>query len=129
MKNAVLIDTDILIDAGRGNIEAIARLLDIETAFVLAISVITKMEMIAGCRDKGELALLNMFLRRYATICIDEQVSETALNLFTQFRLSHNLHIPDALIAATAIANDMPLLSKNQKDFRFINQLRLLPFP
>jgi hypothetical protein len=36
--------------------------------------------------------------------------------------------IADALIAATAIVIDAPLLSKNQRDYRFIQGLNLLPY-
>ncbi|NLF95992.1 MAG: type II toxin-antitoxin system VapC family toxin [Candidatus Riflebacteria bacterium] len=43
--------------------------------------------------------------------------------------LSHNLLIADALIAATAITLQIPLISKNQKDFRYIEELSLLPYP
>nr|MDQ2686882.1 PIN domain-containing protein [Armatimonadota bacterium] len=46
-----------------------------------------------------------------------------------RYRLSHGLLIPDALIAATALVHDIPLLTKNQRDFRFIAGLRLLPYP
>ncbi len=45
------------------------------------------------------------------------------------WRLSHNLLVPDALIAATTIVTNQPLISKNQKDFRFIAGLKLLPYP
>src|SRR6476620_4766646 len=34
--------------------------------------------------------------------------------------------IADALIAATALAENVPLVSKNQRDFRFIADIRLL---
>jgi predicted nucleic acid-binding protein len=45
------------------------------------------------------------------------------------YALSHGLQIPDALIAATALALNIPLLSKNQRDYRFISGLSLLPYP
>ena len=41
------------------------------------------------------------------------------------YSLSHKLTIPDALIAATALANDLELYTLNIKDFRFIENLRL----
>lgn len=41
------------------------------------------------------------------------------------FSLSHNLTLPDAFIAATAIFHDIPLYTLNKKDFRFIPGLRL----
>ena len=52
MGDLTLIDTDILIDAGRENQKAIILLNEIETTSGLAISVITQMELIVGCRNK-----------------------------------------------------------------------------
>ncbi len=37
--------------------------------------------------------------------------------------------IADALIAATALEHNEPLISKNQSDYRFIGKLNLLPYP
>jgi predicted nucleic acid-binding protein len=39
--------------------------------------------------------------------------------------LSHNLAIPDAIVAATAMYAGMELFTYNQKDFRYIKGLRL----
>lgn len=52
-----------------------------------------------------------------------------ALPLLQQYRLSHGLLIADALIAATAIETKFPLISKNQRHYRFIENLQLLPYP
>jgi predicted nucleic acid-binding protein len=43
--------------------------------------------------------------------------------------MSQGLLIPDAFIAATAIFLRCSLVSKNQRDYRFIGELRLLPYP
>lgn len=53
----------------------------------------------------------------------------TAMELLKQYRGSHGLKIPDALIAATAIVHQAPLMTKNQKDFRFIKTLELPRYP
>ena len=37
--------------------------------------------------------------------------------------------IPDALIAATALVLNHPFISKNQRDYTFIDGLHLLPYP
>jgi len=42
-----------------------------------------------------------------------------------EYSLSHRLSIPDALIASTAIVNDLELFTLNLKDFRFIKGLKL----
>ena len=51
-----LVDTDILIDAARGIQAAIDYLADLAANETPAISAITEMELIVGCRDKAELA-------------------------------------------------------------------------
>ena len=129
MKQNLLVDTDILIDVSRGISIAINRLQSEAKSSTLAISTITQMELIVGCRNKKELQHLEKFLRRYVIVKVNELITDTAIELLIQYRLSHGLLIPDGLIAATAIVADTPLLSKNQRDYRFISNLNLLPYP
>ena len=49
-------------------------------------------------------------------------------DLLRQYRLSQGLLIPDALIASTALYLNMDLATKNQRDYRFIENLKLLPY-
>ena len=42
---------------------------------------------------------------------------------------SHGLLIADALITATAMSTQQPLVTKNQRDYRFIKGLDLRPYP
>ena len=46
--------------------------------------------------------------------------------LVEKYSLSHKLSLPDALIAATAIVYGIELFTLNQKDFKFIKQVKLL---
>lgn len=125
----MIIDTDVLIDAGRGFHEAVECLEKISALYQMAISSVTSMELIVGCRNKTELQNLDRFLCQFRMIRIDEQISEMAVNLLKTYRLSHGLLIPDALIAATALVTDTQFVTKNQKDYRFIDGLKLLPYP
>ena len=129
MGDLVIVDTDILIDAGRGVNEAIACLQQIESQSSLAISVITYLELIVGCRNKAEFRTLERFLRRFQVIQLSEQISDRAVDLLRRYRLSHGLLIADGLIAATALSLDTPFVTKNQRDYRFIKGLHLLPYP
>lgn len=124
-----LVDTGILIDAGRGISEAVEYLQGFEHSTRLAVSVITEREPIVGCRNKTELWALEQFLRHFRILKRNETISDKAVELLQQYRLSHGLLIADALIAATALSWGCPLASKNQRDYRFIADLDLLPYP
>jgi len=124
-----VIDTDILIDAALHVREAVDYLAALESQSQLAISVITHMELLVGCRNKAELRSADHFLLRFRVLKLNEPVCDAALGILRQYRLSHGLAIPDALIAATAMVLGQPLASKNQRDYRFINGLQLLSYP
>lgn len=87
------------------------------------------MELIVGCRNKTELKDLRKFLNRYQMLKITDQISDRAVDLLEQYFLSHGLLIADGLIAATALVHNEALITKNQRDFRFIVGLSLLPYP
>lgn len=129
MADSTVVDTDILIEVGRGVTQAITHLETLEAQTVLTVSVVTKMELIVGCEDKRELRELDQFLERFQILKVNELISDKAIELLKQYRLSHGLLSADALIAATAINWNCPLLSKNQRDYRFINELELLHYP
>jgi len=124
-----IVDTDILIDVGREVPEAVECLAHIEEHSVPAVSIISQMELFVGCRDKTEQRRTERFLAGFYVVKLTEQASDVAINLLRQYRLRYGLAIPDALIAATAIAMNQPLVSKNQRDYRFIKGLQLLPYP
>ena len=129
MTDWVIVDTDILIDVGRGDETAIAYLESLERSKGLAVSAVTYMELIVGCENKREQQAVKRFVRRFEVIGLTEGITEKAVELLLEYRLSHGLLIADALIAATAIERNVPLVSKNQRDYRFIDGLDLLPYP
>ena len=124
-----LVDTDILIDAARGIQAAIDYLADLAANDIPAISAITEMELIVGCRDKAELRKLDQFLRQFQIIPLDAAIGDKSIELLRDYRLSHGLLIADSLIAATALVLGAPFISKNQRDYRFIVGLNLLAYP
>ena len=72
---------------------------------------------------------MNIFLNEFEIIPIDNIISNNATDLLISYRLSHNLLIGDSIIAATSISRNLILLSKNQKDYKFINNINLLKYP
>ncbi|VXD18812.1 type II toxin-antitoxin system VapC family toxin [Planktothrix paucivesiculata] len=126
---SILIDTDILIDFANNDIIAQERLVQESQKLLLTISIITKLELMVGCRNKRELESLEKFLKQFIILQLNQQISIRAEQLINYYYLSHGLLIPDALIAATAIEYKIPLLSKNQRDYRFISELNLWKYP
>ncbi|OGG49979.1 MAG: twitching motility protein PilT [Candidatus Handelsmanbacteria bacterium RIFCSPLOWO2_12_FULL_64_10] len=129
MSDLVIVDTDILIDAGRDVNEAVACLQHIEQQSSPAISLITQMELMVGCSNKIELRKMERFLLRFQVIKLNEQISDVAIDLLRCYRLSHGLLLADGLIAASALSLDVPFITKNQRDYRFIKGLHLLAYP
>lgn len=125
----ILIDSDVLIDVSRGVPEALKTLQRIEADDEPAISVITQMELIVGCRDLREFRSLEKFLEAFSIFKLNEAISDLAIALLGQYRLSHGLLLADSLIAASALVHEVPFVSKNAKHFRFIDNLTLLSYP
>ena len=87
------------------------------------------MELIVGCRNKNELKQLEKFLEDFEIINLNYEITQKAIELLKEYKLSHGLLIADSLIAASAMILDAPLLTKNQKDFRYIKGLKVLKYP
>lgn len=124
----IVVDSDILIDVSRGIPQAIQELESREQSNNLCISVVTQLELMVGCENKKEFKELETFLERFEVLHLTTAMSTKAVELFEAYRLSHDVKIADMFIASTALVYDVELLSKNQKDFKFIDDLRLIKY-
>jgi predicted nucleic acid-binding protein len=77
-----------------------------------------------GARNKDELHILVKELGQLQRLPIQSDISDYAINLLTQYHLSHGLDFHDALIAATAIYHNIKLYTLNIRDFVFIENLQ-----
>jgi tRNA(fMet)-specific endonuclease VapC len=120
----ILCDTNILIEFYKNNPNIVQELRRIGSSN-LAISVITKAELYYGAINKPELNQIKKHLDLISNIPLTQVISAQFIQLMTDYSLSHKLTIPDALIAATAITQDLELYTLNIKDFRFIKDLKI----
>ena len=122
---ANLLDTTVLIDWARGSEEAV-RVVDAELATGVqpTISVISAMELIAGCRDANEVRRAQKLVARFHALPLTAGISDRAYQLMVSFSKSHGMMIPDALIAATAIEENLTLLTHNVRHFSMIPGFR-----
>ncbi|MEA5139670.1 type II toxin-antitoxin system VapC family toxin [Arcicella rigui] len=120
----VLCDTNIFISAFNGRQDTISELDKIGFDDIV-ISSITLMELYQGMRNKTELAQMKKKMKYFDVIDIDAETSKLATDLIENFKLSHGLLIPDAIIGATSVIHRIPLFTYNLKDFSFIPNLDL----
>jgi predicted nucleic acid-binding protein len=123
-KKLVLCDTNILIELSKKNPLIIKELRDIGLSNIV-ISSITAGEFIFGALNKDDLVKIKKALNAVLLIQTTEAISIKALELLECYSLSHNLAVPDAFIAATAIILNLQIYTLNIKDFRYIDGLKL----
>jgi len=123
--NALLIDTDILIDYLKG-IQPACALLD-ASQFDLYYSSWTRKELLAkaGLTD-SERRDIEVLLARFRIVPVDDAIAGRYWLLLKKYE-SQGLRQADAIIAATAWQRGLPLLTRNQKHFRFIAEIELAP--
>lgn len=119
----VLCDSNILFEFLNGNEEVKNNLKEIEDE-QKAFSIITHAEAYAGF-SKEEVKALRSFFARHRLYHIDENISKIFNGLMLSNYNRHSKWIPDALIAATALSNQIEVYTLNRKDFDFISYLKL----
>ena len=103
-------DTNIVIDALNGNAEADAEYGRYERVL---ISRITWIEVLVGAQGDDAVQLRDFLEAHFEIVPLDSAVAEAAVRL----RRAHHLRLPDAVIWATALANEAVLVTRNTKDF------------
>ena len=123
----MIFDTDIFIWVQRGN-EKAARL--IENTEHRYLSIQTYMELLQGAKDKMQHEYVKNFITSYdfMVLPLTENIGHRASIYIEEYTLSSNLRSGDAIIAATAVENNMTLVSSNAKHFKLIKDLKLKVF-
>ena len=109
----LLVDTDVCID----HLQGVTRLPSRRTT--LAYSVVTRAELLAGPEEQHSAA--RRLLAPLRELAVDRRVAEAAANV----RRAFGLRMPDALVAGTALVHNLTLHTRNRRDFRKVEGLRL----
>jgi len=90
------------------------------------ISVITRIEVLGWSKNTAA----SLSSAKDLLMCINEQaLSEEIVTLCIQLRQNYSLKLPDAMIAATALHLELPLMTRNVKDFQKVLNLEIInPF-
>jgi predicted nucleic acid-binding protein len=88
-----------------------------------SISVISRIELYAYSKlTKKDKAILDIFTGQAAVLNINDEIVEKAIEI----RKTYKTKLPDAIIAATALVNDLALVYRNSKDFKNIEGLKVI---
>jgi predicted nucleic acid-binding protein len=109
----LLVDTDVFVDHLRGERELR------RGADAVSYSVITKAELFAATPEQEER--VERMLAPFPEFEVDRETAELAGRL----RRETGVLLADALIAATAIRNDLSLVTRNTADFARVPDLGL----
>ena len=123
----MIFDTDILIWVQRGSDKA-AKLIEKNEDRYLSIQ--SYMELLQGAKNKTHHKYVKDFISEYefSILPLTENIGHRALIYAGEHALSSNMRAGDAIIAATAVENNMILSSSNVKHFKVVNELQLKGF-
>lgn len=120
----MLLDTNVIIDLVDATLPALSGEW-LETAMITnrhRISVITRIELFSKLVNPDTTRVLVGFVRFTEVLGLDEPIIQQTI----QLRQQHRIKLPDAIIAATALAHGFPLLTRNTADFKNIAGLTVL---
>jgi predicted nucleic acid-binding protein len=123
----MIYDTDILIWVQRGN-EKAAKLIDKDEEKYLSIQ--SYMELLQGAKNKMHHKYVKDFISEFefSILPLTENIGHRALIYVEEHALSSNMRCGDAIISATAVENNMTLVSSNIKHFKVVKELELKAF-
>ena len=94
--------------------------------FSFAISTVTKYEIYSGATP-NQLAFWDSIFQAISILPLDEVSVDTAVTLNSALKKKRKqIDLADLFIAATAVANHMPLATINRKHFDNIDLLNLI---
>ncbi len=119
----MLFDTDVIIDIQKG-VDSAAQL--INKSIERYISILSYMELMQCAENKQQHRYIKSFLHDFTfiTLPITENIAHRASVYVEEYTLSSSLRAGDALIASTAVENNLILCSSNKKHFKIIKELQ-----
>ena len=123
----LVIDTTLLIDYFRKTDKSKSKLVQLSEQFdQLAISTVTEFEVYSGATAM-QLTFWNELLSEFLMLPFDSNAAHIAVDIQQDLKkLRKSIEKADLFIAATAVANGLPLDTLNRKHFDKIERLTLL---
>ena len=118
----VVIDTDVMVDFLRGHPSAIALMRKQMNRIILSSMV--GAELYAGARSDAELSTLDSVLSFFQSIPVSPDIARAAGLYKREYARSHGVGLVDAIVAATANAENADLLTLNVRHYPMMKNLQ-----
>ena len=122
MSKNILIDTDIVIDFLRGDRQAISYFR--AKSKLISFSSVTVAEIYTGIREYKEEVEVERLFSIFPIIPVTANIAREAGKFVKQYRQSHSVEIPDAIIAATCLISDSKLNTLNVRHYPMFKGLK-----
>ena len=122
MTKPLLVDTDVMVDFLRGNPKAVALLQTYSVRVIL--SSIVAAELYAGVRGDEELSKLDSLISIFRVVPVSFELARAGGLYKKNYAKTHGVGLADAIIAATAEAENADLKTLNTKHYPMIRGLK-----
>jgi len=124
----ILADTDVLIDYLMETQPVARQVLAYRESDNLETSVVTCYELLTGAREGKRGDAVRRLLATTPIISLDANAATRAATIRQQLeQKGFSIGMADSLIAGIALANDLPLMTRNRKHFEAVEGLLLVP--
>lgn len=122
----MVIDTSIFIDYLRAKNKAKTTLQNLPNDISIYVSSITLYELYMGATTPQKWVDVKTLTGDISVLPFTKEVAEKAAIIYQELRKTNKLiEFRDIFIAATAIVNDFPVLTRNSKHFKRIKDLTI----
>jgi predicted nucleic acid-binding protein len=122
MVGAILLDTDVLVDFLRGHSEAVAFVNAHSSRIILSSIVIA--ELYSGVKGDAEQAALENFVSLFRAVPVSAEIAKAGGLYKRDYGKSHGVGLADAILAATAEAENAELKTLNTKHYPMLKDLK-----
>ena len=122
MAELILLDTDVLVDFFRGHGKAVA-FVNAHSARITLSSIVVA-ELYAGVKGDAEQAALEDFVSLFRVVPVSAVIAKAGGLYKRDYGKSHGVGLADAILAATAEAENAELKTLNTKHYPMLKGLR-----
>ncbi|HHP7236338.1 MAG TPA: type II toxin-antitoxin system VapC family toxin [Desulfobacterales bacterium] len=121
MHRSVLVDTDVLADFLRGHGKAVAFVNEHADRIILSSIVVA--ELYAGVKGDEEQVALDRFVSIFRVVSVSAEIAKAGGLCKRDYGKSHGVGLADAILYATAEAENAELKTLNTKHYPMIKDL------